>query len=366
MSICSTHSSTLGAGGDGLAERVQVHHDEFERLDAEFLQRRGVLGLAQVGQQSRVHPRVQRLDAAVEHLGEAGELLDRRDRNTSGRNGFRGRPGRDDRDARLVQARGQFGQTRLVVDADQRPSDRLTPVVVAHPMVAFRPVQVTPRVASVGQDFCQQSSFDDLDPLVQRRLVVVVEHRYRLLRQKRPGVGARVHQVHAATGHLHAVRQRVGHGVRAGERRQQRRVGVDHTTGEAGKELRAKYFHETGRHHPVGLVRRRRLGDRRVPCVAVGVVAQPHPVAGQRRRGRDVDGPAVPVDADRDDAGRVVADRGFEQRLQQRTGAGGQHHHPCRCARGHTEGLLHATSLIVGRASLVANGARRGVVVSSM
>ena len=126
-------------------------------------------------------------------------------------------------------------------------------------------------------------------------------------------------------------------------------MGIDHTAGEPGKKLRAKNFHEAGRHHPVRLVCRGGVGDRRVPRVAVGVVAQPHLVARHRRRRRDVDGAAVAVDADRDHAGRVVADRGLEQGLQQRTGARGQHHQPRRCARGHTERLLHAPSLIVGR-----------------
>ena len=59
-------------------------------------------------------------------------------------------------------------------------------------------------------------------------------------------------------------------------------------------------------------------------------------------RPRRPPGPAVPVGADRDHPRRVVADRGREQGLQQRTGARGQHHQPRRCARGHTERLLHA------------------------
>ena len=46
MSICSTHSSVVGAGGDRLAERIQVHHNEIERLDAEFLECGGVFGFA--------------------------------------------------------------------------------------------------------------------------------------------------------------------------------------------------------------------------------------------------------------------------------------------------------------------------------
>ena len=92
----------VGTGSHRLAERIQVHHHEIESLDAEFLQRGGMLGFAQIGQQSGVDARVQRLDAAVENLGKAGELLHRCHRNTGARNGFGGRTGRHDGDPRLV------------------------------------------------------------------------------------------------------------------------------------------------------------------------------------------------------------------------------------------------------------------------
>ena len=78
------------AGFDGLAERIQVDHDELERRDAEFLEGRGVLGFAKIGQQAGMHARVQGLDPAVEHLGEAGQLLHGCHRNPLVGNGFRG------------------------------------------------------------------------------------------------------------------------------------------------------------------------------------------------------------------------------------------------------------------------------------
>ena len=80
---------------------------------------------------------------------------------------------------------------------------------------------------------------------MQGGFVVVVEHRDGLLRQQRPGVGPRIHQMHAAAGDLDAVGQRVGHGVRAGKRRQQRGMRVEDPAQEARKELRPKDFHET-------------------------------------------------------------------------------------------------------------------------
>ena len=66
------------AGGDRLGERVEVGHEQVERRDAELVELREVLGTAGVGEQPRVHARVQGLHPAVEALGEAGELLDRR------------------------------------------------------------------------------------------------------------------------------------------------------------------------------------------------------------------------------------------------------------------------------------------------
>ena len=224
-----------------------------------------VLGFANVGQQSGVHARMQRLDPAVEHLGETGELLHRRHRNTGARNGFGRRSGRDDGDARVVQTLGQLGKPGLVVHADQRASDRLAPAVVAHPMVAFRPVQVTPRGRQRGEHIHQQSPFDDLDPLVQGRLVVVVEHRDRPAAPGSARCRCPRRPDAPAAGDLDAVGQRVGHGVRAGKRRQQRRMGVDDTAREPRKKLRPKDFHESRRHHQVGLVCGGGVGDRRVP-----------------------------------------------------------------------------------------------------
>ena len=66
-------------------------------------------------------------------------------------------------------------------------------------MVAFRSGPGHAAGGQRGQNIHQQSSFDDLDPLVQGGFVVVVEHRNRLLGQDRPGVGARVDEMHACS-----------------------------------------------------------------------------------------------------------------------------------------------------------------------
>src|SRR3984893_11339930 len=110
-----------------------------------------MFGFALIGEQAGMHMRVQGLDPAVEHLREPGDLLDGSDRNTCPCNGFGCRTGGHDVDSGLMQAAGQLGETGLVVDADQCAPDRPAPVIRGHPRVAFRPVQVTPRVASASK-----------------------------------------------------------------------------------------------------------------------------------------------------------------------------------------------------------------------
>ena len=124
MSICSTHSLRRGAGGDRGLERVQVRHQQLERLDAELGQLSLVGGVGGVGQQARVHPRVQRLDPSVQALGEPGQLLHLGDRYPRGRDPGGGAAGGDDLDAGRVQPGGEVLEPGLVVDADERPPDR--------------------------------------------------------------------------------------------------------------------------------------------------------------------------------------------------------------------------------------------------
>ena len=73
----------LGArsGGNRVAERVEVRHDEVEGLDVQLLELSDVVGVVRVGEDPRMHLGVQRLDPTVQALGETGQLLDRRDRD---------------------------------------------------------------------------------------------------------------------------------------------------------------------------------------------------------------------------------------------------------------------------------------------
>ncbi len=113
-----------GARGDGGLERVEVHHDQVEGLDAQLGQLRAVRLQAQVGEDAGVHAGVQGLHPAVEALGEAGELGDLGHRDAGGGDPAGRRTGRDELDPGGVQALCQLLQAGLVVDADQGPTDR--------------------------------------------------------------------------------------------------------------------------------------------------------------------------------------------------------------------------------------------------
>ena len=242
MSICSTHSSTSAPELDRLGERVQVDDDEVERRDAELVERGDVLGLAGVGEQPGVHPRVQGLDPAVENLRESGDLLHGGDRNAARQQWFslwnRWRRCRRPRHATLAPAL----QPGLIVDADQRAPDRPARVRSGHPMVAFRPFQVTPRVAT--RPITSASSRRSTTLIRSCRVASSSSSSTGTdrLRQDRSGVRPGVDEMHRAAGDLDAVVQRGAHSMRAGESGQQRGVGVDDSAREITKETAGQGF----------------------------------------------------------------------------------------------------------------------------
>ena len=150
------------ARGDRLLERVQVHHDELEREDAEVLELLAMRVLAKVGQQAAVDVRVERLHPAVQRLREPRDVAHRRDRHAGRGDGARrstpstrsrcrrgtgrapGPPARPCRRPRRGRAGRVGGWDRSRVLSDQS-----------------------------RQCLHQQDSFDFLDALVQGRLVVV-------------------------------------------------------------------------------------------------------------------------------------------------------------------------------------------------
>ena len=77
MSISSIRASKRGRRiGGGLGERIQVHDDQVDRLDAVRADGRQVVRPMPPGQDAAVDRRVQRLDPAVEHLREPGDVRD--------------------------------------------------------------------------------------------------------------------------------------------------------------------------------------------------------------------------------------------------------------------------------------------------
>ncbi len=112
--------------GDRLRERVEVHDDELERLDAQIGDLVEVVLLAGVGEDAGVHARVQGLHPALEALGEAGQFLDLRHRHACVGDGLGRGAGRDQLDTCRVEPCRQLHQPALVVHADQRAAHSLT------------------------------------------------------------------------------------------------------------------------------------------------------------------------------------------------------------------------------------------------
>ena len=188
----------------------------------------------QVGEDPGVHARVQRLDPAVEALGEAGHVLDLRDGDARGGDPAGGRAGGHDLDARGVQPAGEVLEPGLVVHADQRATDRtLAPSVMS--LTRCRPswYWLTVKSAAVLRLSVRTTSTSSSRSTALMRSCSVASSSPGatvdgVLGDDRTGVDTGVDEVDGAAGDLDAVGERVADGVRAGERREQRGVGVDH------------------------------------------------------------------------------------------------------------------------------------------
>ena len=80
-------------------ERIEADHQEIDRLDVVRHHRAGMLGIVADRQQAAMHLRMQRLDAPVHHLGEAGEIRDVDHREAGVGDRLGGAAGGDDLDA---------------------------------------------------------------------------------------------------------------------------------------------------------------------------------------------------------------------------------------------------------------------------
>ena len=111
------------AAGGGPLERVQVHAHEVDELDVVVLGGAHVLGVVAQRQQAAVELRVERLDAAVHDLREAGEVGDLAHLEPGlGQLPSRS-AGRDDLDPELDQTACELDQPGLVGHRQQGSSD---------------------------------------------------------------------------------------------------------------------------------------------------------------------------------------------------------------------------------------------------
>ena len=87
------------------------------------VQRGRVLGIVADGEDAAVDARVQRLDAAIEHLGKAGHVGDVAHGQAGVGQRLARAAGGDQLDAEAGQAASQVDQAGLVADAEQGAAD---------------------------------------------------------------------------------------------------------------------------------------------------------------------------------------------------------------------------------------------------
>ena len=289
-----------GAGSrDRVLERVEVHADEVERRDTVPLEVDEVLGHVAAGEDAAVYGRVQGHDTVTEHVGEAGELLDRRHLEPCVGQEPRRAAARHELDAEPVEPFRERGQARLVPRGQERP---------LHAM-------------SSRHHLGQQAVLDRLDPGVQGLRCVAGKHRDRLLAQHRACIDPLVDEVHGGTGLGDAGSERVLDGMDARERRQERGVHVDDAAREAVEEARCEQMHVACADNEIDTVQAKPARHVGVACLAVGI-------AGEREGGGREPGALGALERAR--AGDVGGDRsdgqaGVEQRLEVRALPAGEH-----------------------------------------
>jgi hypothetical protein len=105
--------------GCSFFERVQIYYHHIDWLDAVFGNSGAMGKLRTAMKNSAMHLGMERLDAAVEHFGEAGEFGDVFDGNAGVAEEFRSASGRDEFDAHGGQMAGEVDESGLVGDAEQ-------------------------------------------------------------------------------------------------------------------------------------------------------------------------------------------------------------------------------------------------------
>ena len=111
-----------GRGGSG-GEGIEIYDDEIDGHDAVFLRLFLVFGFGALVEDAAVNFRMERLHAAAEHFGPAGEVGDVAHGHAGLAQEFRGAAGRDDLGAERAEFAREFHDAGLVVNADESARD---------------------------------------------------------------------------------------------------------------------------------------------------------------------------------------------------------------------------------------------------
>src|SRR4051794_11970275 len=144
------------------------------------------------------------------------------------------------------------------------------------------------------------------------------------LEDDRPGVHAVVDEVDGDAEHLHAVGQRLLHRAEARERRQQRRVDVDHPLRKRGEEARREQRHVAGEHDELHALGAQPAGDRRVAGRAAGVLGQREDGGGDAGGAATLQRGGIPLVRAHGAPPGLAAVDALEDGLEVRPGAGGE------------------------------------------
>ncbi len=222
---------------------------------------------AAVGEQPGMDARVERLDPAIEHLGEARDVGDIGHRQTRVAQRPR-RPARADQlEPAFDQARPELGQPGLVRHREQCPP-RDPGAIVERRGIERRATRAGRARDRAGEERRhgrgQEPVLDGVETPEQAGLIVAREHRDRLLGHDRPAVERRVDEMDGDAGHGDAGRERIAHGVEARECRQQRGMDVEDPPLEAPEDRGSDEAQVAGEDQRVGRDRGERVGEDRV------------------------------------------------------------------------------------------------------
>ena len=196
----------------GGRERVEVDDDQLEGGDRRGEELAAMVGETTVRQDSGVDPRVERLHPPVEHLGKPVTAATSVTGRPASRSARAVPPVDTSSNPRATRPRPKSARPALSETdssarrgAGTRASAR--PGRSGRPAGRARPVSAPASSAATGAGSSRCST--GVDPRQQRRLVVAGQDRHGLLRDDRPAVERRVHEMDRAAGDGHARGQRV-------------------------------------------------------------------------------------------------------------------------------------------------------------